>query len=65
MKHTLYMRVALVALLALGVSACGQKGPLVLPASNTPSAAPADDANAPGAQVPQEEIETEDVEKQH
>ena len=37
--HTLSARIALVLLAALLVSACGNKGPLVRPAPDTPPAA--------------------------
>ncbi|HEX7047689.1 MAG TPA: lipoprotein [Gammaproteobacteria bacterium] len=57
MKNTLYMRAALVALLMLGVAACGQKGPLVAPpAAVEKDAVPvaADDAGDIPQSIPEE-----------
>lgn len=49
-KRGLILSAGLLALLAMGLSACGQKGPLYLPQTAAP--APADAASAPNSLTP-------------
>ncbi|MFN3415048.1 MAG: LPS translocon maturation chaperone LptM [Caldimonas sp.] len=46
-KRALILAVGLLTLLAVGLSACGQKGPLYLPAASPAAAAAAAPASAP------------------
>jgi predicted small lipoprotein YifL len=53
-KDGLILSAGLLALLAMGLSACGQKGPLYWPQTvpQTAAPAPADTASAPASVIP-------------
>ena len=55
-----FFRLALIALVLAGLTACGAKGPLVLPEKAEPVEAPADDADAEATPEATEE-EAEDA----
>ncbi|HEX7031265.1 MAG TPA: lipoprotein [Gammaproteobacteria bacterium] len=61
MNHTLYKSAVLVALLALGVTACGQKGPLVMP----PAPVVTDDAPPETGDPAPQNNEIEDTDEQY